>query len=80
MWACAGMLGRSVLGAYCLVADSQPEALVAQARIKPTPYKFANNQTWNKYQQRAEAILRLPEENGPSGYAQSFLRLYPPPS
>jgi hypothetical protein len=49
----------SLKRAYCPVADSQPEALVAQVQVKPTPSEFADDQTWSKYQERADAILCL---------------------
>lgn len=49
--------------AYCLVADSQLEAFVAEARVKPTPSEFADNQTWSKFQQRDDAILCLRPAN-----------------
>lgn len=58
-----GMCGNawtvSLWHAYRLIADSQPEAFVAQARAKPTPSEFADLQTWSKFQQRDDAILCL---------------------
>ena len=60
--ACAGMRGRSVLGTRIVSLLTQPEALVAQARVKPAPSAFAHNQTWGKYQLRADAILCLRPE------------------
>ena len=48
-------LGR----AYCVVADSRSEALVAQAQVKPTPTDFADSKIWGVYQEKANAIICL---------------------
>jgi hypothetical protein len=56
---CGGAWKVSLRHVYCLVADSQHEALVAQARVKPTPSDFVKNQAWKRYQQRDDAILCL---------------------
>lgn len=49
----------SLRRAYCVVADSPPEAFVAQAKAKPTPCEFADSKIWNVYQGKADAILCL---------------------
>jgi len=49
----------SLRRAYCIVTDSQSEAIKAQALAKPAPCDFADHKIWRVYQAKDDAILCL---------------------
>ena len=53
----------SLSRAYCIVADSQSVALVAQAQAKPPPNEFADSKIWRVYQEKPNPILCLRPAN-----------------
>ena len=48
---------------YCIVADSQSEALVTQAQAKPSPSEFADSEIWRVCQERPNPIFCLRPAN-----------------